>query len=63
MMNMPARDKAAFSRHMRWHGAKMLVLGLLVLANAYWPTVDWVTFIGILLVVVGLMKMATPACR
>jgi len=45
------------------HGAKGLVVGLLVLANAYWNFVaDWWVFFGGLLVVGGLLKLAMPSC-
>lgn len=46
--------------HKMW-GVKMLVLGLLVLANAYWAFVEWPNFIGILLVLGGLWKLV--CCR
>lgn len=52
-----------WKKHMKWHGWKMLILGLLVLANVYWPTVDWITFVGIILVVGGLMKLMMPCCK
>lgn len=46
-----------------WHkykGAGMLVLGLLVLANAYWEVLDWGLFFGALLVLGGLLKLFMP---
>ena len=46
-----------------WHkgkGVAMLVLGLLVVANAYWMFLDWATFIGALLVLGGLLKLVMP---
>jgi len=42
------------------HGWGMLVLGLLVLGNAYWPTVSWPVFIGALAVLKGLWSMFVP---
>ena len=41
-------------------GWGMIVVGLLVLANVYWPFLDWGTFIGILLVLAGISKLAMP---
>jgi len=35
-------------------GIMVLVLGLLVLANAYWSVLDWSMFVGLILVLVGL---------
>ena len=46
--------------HHHGHGWKMLVVGALVLANAYWPTVTWPMFIGGLAVIGGLLKMMMP---
>ena len=60
-MNM---DDAKMKEHWRMHkkmmGCKMLVLGLLVLANSYWNVVDWVTFIGGILAIAGLLKLLVP---
>ena len=39
------------------HGVKMLILGLLVLANVKWAFLDWGYFIGILIVLGGLCKL------
>ncbi|MBI4439845.1 hypothetical protein HY638_02645 [Candidatus Woesearchaeota archaeon] len=43
-------------------GAKALVLGILVLLNAYLAVVDWAVFVGIILVLGGIMRMAMPVC-
>jgi len=46
-----------------WHkgkGAGMLVLGLLILANAYFAVADWWTFFGALLALTGLVKLLMP---
>jgi len=43
-----------------WHkckGAIALVLGLLILANAYWTVLGWAYFIGIILVLAGIIKL------
>jgi len=43
-------------------GLMKLVLGLLILGNVYYLKWDWFTFIGSLLVLMGLVKMVKPAC-
>ena len=43
-----------------WHKSKgimMLIVGLLALANSYWAIVGWDYFIGIILVLAGLIKL------
>ncbi|MBU2522954.1 MAG: hypothetical protein KKE23_01535 [Nanoarchaeota archaeon] len=42
------------------NGWPMLIVGALVLANAYWPIVSWPVFIGWLAVICGLSKMIVP---
>ena len=49
------------------HGVMKLVWGVLLLVNAIvWPRwlgVDgWVSFVAVLMVLVGLMKMLKPSC-
>ena len=46
--------------HKRAKSFGMVVLGLLVLANAYWPFMSWAGFIGGVLVLAGLWKLAKP---
>jgi len=41
----------------KWKGWGMLVLGLLILLNAYWPFASWDKFLGGVLVVFGLFKL------
>jgi uncharacterized membrane protein HdeD (DUF308 family) len=41
-------------------GVGMLVLGLLILANAYWGFLTWAAFIGVLFVLSGLLKFLMP---
>jgi uncharacterized membrane protein HdeD (DUF308 family) len=40
------------------HSTMMLILGLLILINAYWAVVGWDYFIGIILVLKGLVKLS-----
>ena len=42
------------------HGWGMLILGLLVLGNAYYSWMGWPYFIGALAVIKGVMKMFGP---
>ncbi len=42
--------------------AKKLVLGALIVANAYWAWFNWAMFIGVVLVVAGAVKMIMPKC-
>jgi len=42
------------------HGWPMIVAGVLVLANAWWPMVSWPVFVGGLAVIGGLWKMLMP---
>ena len=45
------------------HGVKKLVLGLLLLAWAWWwPATDWRVFFGLLLALVGLLFLFKPTC-
>jgi uncharacterized membrane protein HdeD (DUF308 family) len=52
--NMSEKDMA---KHMKFWGLKWLLLGLIVLANAYWVFIRWDYLIGILLVLMGLKKL------
>ena len=38
----------------------LIVLGILVLANAYLSVVSWAVFIGVIAIVAGLIKMMMP---
>ena len=46
--------------HKKCMAWKMLVLGLLVLANSAWSIVSWASFIGGLLAIAGLCKLVMP---
>ena len=43
-----------FTKAMGW---KLLILGLLVIANSYWAVVNWAIFIGIILAVKGILML------
>ena len=42
--------------------SKILIIGVLVLINAYYAKYDWALFVGWLLVVKGILHMMWPAC-
>lgn len=47
------------------HGKKskgwtMLILGIIALINAYMPFMSWGALIGIVLVILGIIKLAMP---
>ena len=44
------------------HAGKLLVLGVLVILNSMFGFLDWGLFIGGLLVLGGLVKLAKPMC-
>jgi uncharacterized membrane protein HdeD (DUF308 family) len=64
---MPKKDEEMMKvdlncckRHMMMKAWGMLILGVLILINAYWSFMSWAGFIGALLVLAGLMKMLMP---
>jgi len=46
--------------HKKWMGAKLIILGLLILANAYWIVMDWGMFIGLIVAIAGFFKLIMP---
>jgi len=46
----------------RCYAAKALIVGILVLINTYWSILSWDYFIGALLVIIGILKLASPNC-
>lgn len=46
----------------RCHAGMMLMVGIVILINAYWPFANWWVLVGWLLVIKGLMKMVVPCC-
>jgi len=46
----------------RCHAGKLLLLGILVLANSIWAVLGWDIFIGALLIIGGLVKLVKPSC-
>ena len=55
-----AKMQEHWKMHKKMMGCKMLVLGILVLANAYWSVVNWAAFIGIILALGGICKLLMP---
>jgi hypothetical protein len=55
-----AKKDVCMCGHHHGHGWKMLAIGALVLANAYWPFASWPVFIGGLAVIKGIWMMCMP---
>jgi uncharacterized membrane protein HdeD (DUF308 family) len=51
-----------FKKMHKHKGCMLLILGILVLLNVYLDVVDWATFIGIILVVAGVVKLVSKKC-
>jgi len=47
--------------HRCW-GAKLVVIGALILVNVYLTNIPWAAFIGGLLILGGLAKLVMPHC-
>ncbi len=62
-MAMGEMGKKCWMMHKRMMGAKLVVLGALVFANIYLQLLSWPWFIGGILVLEGLLKLAVPCCR
>jgi len=43
-------------------GVKKIIVGVLIILNAKYAWFDWGTFIGGLIVLIGLIKMINPEC-
>lgn len=56
---MPKKEESMCMCH-QGYSWKMLVVGLLILANAYWSVMGWGYFVGGLAVIGGLLKMFMP---
>ena len=56
-------EKKHWKVHAKWMAAKMVILGVLIFANAYWMVMPWSWFIGGVLVLAGLVKLASPGCK
>lgn len=70
---MPARKKTKSSNGSgdsechhgachKCHSGKVLLLGVLILLNVWLDIVSWWSFVGIILVLLGLIKWAWPKC-
>lgn len=60
-----AKMQEHWKMHKKMMGCKMLVLGLLVLANTRWNVVSWQNFIGGVLAIGGFLKliMSCKQCK
>ncbi len=50
-------NKEMMCEHHKGMGTVALVVGLLILINTYWHVLGWGYFIGILIVLKGLLKL------
>ena len=60
---MKGGDEMAKMKDMCMHkqmGGGMLVLGVLILINVYWPMLTWAAFIGWVAVLGGIAKLLMP---
>ena len=60
---MPAKKeecKCECHKGGKFKGLGALILGLLVLGNGYWSVLSWDKFIGLLLVLIGVIKLLKP---
>lgn len=62
-MDMDSGSSKHWMMHKKMMGGKMIVLGLIILANMYFQILNWPWFIGSVLVLAGLAKLIMPACR
>jgi uncharacterized membrane protein HdeD (DUF308 family) len=62
-MAMDSGSSKHWMMHKKMMGGKMIVLGLLIIANAYFGIFNWPWFIGGVLVLAGILKLAMPACK
>lgn len=58
---MPTKKKEECC-HPPCRGCGAIVLGILVLLNAYYAVASWPVFIGVVLVVAGIIKCAMCRC-
>jgi len=59
-MDMKMMNMQCCSEMHKGMGTKMLVLGLLIIANAYLNVVSWGVFVGAVIALAGLCKLALP---
>jgi len=62
-MAMDGGSAKHWMMHKKIMGGKMIILGALIVANAYWGLLNWPWFIGGVLVLAGIAKLAMPSCR
>ena len=61
-MKMSKDDMEHWKMHKKKKGWAMLILGIVVLVNVYWPFMSWWGLLGVVLVLVGIKKLAMPGC-
>lgn len=63
MTMMNDMNKKHWMMHKRMKAVKLLILGILVLANWYFGLLNWAFFIGLLAVLAGLVMLIMPGCK
>lgn len=48
------------AEHKKKKGIMLFVLGILIVANAYWQVFDWAMFIGLIVAIAGIIKLVKP---
>jgi len=61
-MKMNKKDLEHMQMHKKKKGAMMLILGLIILINAYWPFISWWGLLGLVVALAGLKKLIMPGC-
>lgn len=57
---MPRKEMMACCTAHRMKGVGILVIGVLILANVYWPFMNWGVFAGALFILAGIAKLTIP---
>ncbi len=55
IMNM---DPNHAQMHLKYKGWKLIILGLLILINFAWIGWDWWVFVGVILILAGILKLS-----
>ncbi|MEK6918612.1 MAG: hypothetical protein AABW73_01100 [Nanoarchaeota archaeon] len=44
------------------HSWKLLIVGIIIAINAWWPFIGWWKLVAVLLIIAGLSKLFMPRC-
>jgi hypothetical protein len=62
-MTMDSGSSKHWMMHKKMMGGKMIVLGLLIVANVFWIQLNWALFIAGVSILAGIGKLIMPVCR